>query len=81
MSRPTKSRRQQTARQGAVEDYVTRVLTGFNAEVGVKVAQTLHEYHEKHVTPLEERIAALEEWVEGLVVEEVPIEDLAPDEA
>jgi hypothetical protein len=37
-----------------------RTLERFNAEMGQKVARTLGEYHQQHVTPLEERLAWLE---------------------
>ncbi len=37
-----------------------RTLEQFNAEMGQKVAQTLHTYHLDHVTPLEARVAWLE---------------------
>jgi hypothetical protein len=44
---------QKTVRAGQLD----RTLEQFNAEIGVKVAETLHRYHEQHVEP---RLAALE---------------------
>lgn len=37
-----------------------RTLEGFNREIGVKVAESMHRYHTEYVTPLEERVLLLE---------------------